>query len=96
MSARRAARKIADGIAGGCAEITITPQAFLAARFGNVSPELKRLAMMGVHMTLPDPMEGQNTPHRGEEVREREPLTASTFGSSAARRYNQVGAFAEP
>jgi NAD(P)-dependent dehydrogenase (short-subunit alcohol dehydrogenase family) len=95
-SARHAARKIVDGVATGCAEITITPQAFLAARFGNLSPELKRLAMMGMHMALPDPMEGQNTPHRGEEVREQEPFPASTFGSSAARRYNQVGAFAEP
>jgi len=47
-------------------------------------------------MALPDPLEGQNTPHRGEEVREREPISASTFGSSAARRYNQVGAFVEP
>jgi NAD(P)-dependent dehydrogenase (short-subunit alcohol dehydrogenase family) len=95
MSARRAARKIVDGIAGGCAEITITPQALLAARLGNLSPELKRLAMMGMNMVLPDAMEGQNTPHRGEEVREREPIAASTFGSSAAKRYNQVGAFAE-
>ena len=94
-SARHAARKIVNGIAGGCAEITITPQAFVAARFGNLSPELKRLAMMAMHMALPDPMEGQNTPHRGEEVREREPLSASMFGSSAAKRYNQVGAFAE-
>jgi short-subunit dehydrogenase len=92
-SARNAARKIANGIAAGCAEITITPQAFLAARFGNLSPELKRLAMMGMHMTLPDPIEGQNTPHRGEEVREREPLPASTLGTRAARRYNQEGAF---
>ena len=96
MSARRAARKIADGIAGGCAEITITPQAFLAARFGNLSPELKRLVMMGMHMVLPEPMKGQSTPQRGEELREREPFPASTFGSSAARRYNQVGALAEP
>lgn len=95
VSARCAAKKIANGIAAGCAEITITPQAFVAARFGNLSPELKRLAMMGMHMALPDPMEGQNTPHRGEEVREREPFPASTFGTSAARRYNQTGAFAE-
>lgn len=94
-SARCAARKIANGIAAGCAEITITPQAFLVARFGNLSPELKRLAMMSMHMALPDPMEGQNTPHRGEEVRDRELFPASIFGSRAARRYNQEGAFAE-
>jgi len=47
-------------------------------------------------MVLPEPMEGQSTPQRGEELREREPFPASTFGSSAARRYNQVGALAEP
>jgi short-subunit dehydrogenase len=92
-SASRAARKIADGIAAGCAEITITPQALLAARFGNLSPELKRLAMMGMHMALPDPIEGQNTPQRGEDVREHEVFAARIIGSSAARRYNQAGAF---
>ena len=94
-SAKHAARKIADGIAAGCAEITITPQAFLAARFGNLSPELKRLAMIGMHMALPEPMEGQNSPHRGEEVREREPLAARFFGTRAAQRYNQEGSFAD-
>jgi len=95
-SARHAARKIANGIAAGCAEITITPQALIAARFGNLSPEAKRIAMMAMHMALPDPMGGQNTPHRGEEVRERELFPAATIGSSAAKRYNQVGALAEP
>lgn len=95
-SARYAARKIADGIAAGCAEITITPQALLAARLGNLSPELKRVFMMGMHMALPDPLEGQNTPRRGEEVREREAFPASTLGDSAARRYNQASAHAAP
>ncbi len=95
-SARHAAKKIANGIAAGCAEITITPQAFVAARFGNLSPEAKRIAMMAMQMALPEPMEGQNTPYRGGEVRERELFPAATIGSSAARRYNQMGAFAEP
>jgi len=95
-SAKHAARKIANGIAAGCAEITITPQALIAARLGNLSPEAKRIAMMAMHMALPEAMEGQNTAHRGEQVRERELFPAATIGSSAARRYNQVGAFAEP
>lgn len=95
-SARHAARKIANGIAAGCAEITITPQALLVSRFGNLSPEAKRIGMMAMHMLLPDPLQGQNTPHRGEEVRERELFPASTIGTSAARRYNQTTAFAEP
>lgn len=95
-SARHAARKIADGIAAGCAEITITPQALLAARLGNLSPELKRMFMMGIHMALPDPVEGQNTPRRGEEVRDREVFPAGRIGESAARRYNQAHPYAAP
>jgi len=51
--------------------------------------------MMAMYMALPDAKDGQNSPHRGEEVRERELFPASTIGSSAARRYNQMGAFAE-
>jgi hypothetical protein len=94
-SARHAAKKIANGIAAGCTEITITPQALIAARFGNLSPEAKRIAMMAMHMTLPDAKEGQNSPRCGEEVRDRELFPASTIGSSAARRYNQVVAIAE-
>ena len=94
-SARHAAKKIANGIAAGCAEITITPQAFVAARFGNLSPEAKRIAMMAMHMALPEAKEGQSSPHRGEEVRERELFPASSIGSSAARRYNQMGTLAE-
>jgi short-subunit dehydrogenase len=94
-SAKHAAKKIANGIAAGCAEITITPQALIAARFGNLSPEAKRIAMMAMYMALPDAKEGQNVPHRGGEVRERELFPASTIGSSAARRYNQMDAFAE-
>jgi hypothetical protein len=50
--------------------------------------------MMGVNMALPDPVEGHNTPQRGDEVREHEFFPARTIGSSAARRYNQEGAFA--
>lgn len=95
-SVRRAAKKIANGIAAGCAEITITPQALLAARLGNLSPEAKRVAMMAMYMALPDAREGQNNPHRGEEVREQELFPASTIGTSAARRYNQMDAFARP
>ncbi|MBS1805426.1 MAG: SDR family NAD(P)-dependent oxidoreductase [Acidobacteria bacterium] len=94
-SARHAAKKIADGVAAGCAEITITPQALIAARLGNLSPEVKRIAMMAMNQALPDAKDGQNTPHRGEEVRERELFPASTIGTSAAQRYNQMSTFAE-
>jgi short-subunit dehydrogenase len=95
-SARHAARKIADGIANGSAEIAITPHALMAARFGNLSPELKRLVMVAMQMALPDPVDGQPATRRGEEFQDRELFPARTIGSSAARRYNQVGTFAEP
>lgn len=94
-SAGSAARTIADGIAAGAAEITITPQAWMTARFGNISPELKRLAMRGMLLGLPDPVEGHPDGQRGEDVRERELFPARTIGSSAARRYNQVGVLSE-
>ncbi len=91
-SARAAARKIADGIAAGVAEITITPQAWLAARFGNLSPELKRLLMAGALLALPNPVEGHPEGRRGENVRQREMFSARIIGTYAARRYNEVEA----
>ena len=94
-SASAAARKIANGIAIGAAEITITPQAWLAARFGNLSPELKRLVMAGALLMLPDAVEGYPEGRRGEDVRGRELLPARTIGSYAARRYNETSAYTE-
>jgi short-subunit dehydrogenase len=89
-SARHAARRIANGIAAGAAEVTITPQALLAARFGNLSPELKRIVMANMLRVLPGPVEGIPAIRRGEEFRESEYFPARMFGTSAARRYNQV------
>jgi short-subunit dehydrogenase len=42
-SADYAARKIVDAVADGRAEITITPQAWLAARFAGIAPETTQL-----------------------------------------------------
>ena len=96
-SARHAARKIADGIAEGATEITIIPQALLAARFGNLSPQLKRIVMANImHRVLPGPVEGNPVTRRGEEFRECEYFPARTIGSSAARRYNQVEVIVGP
>jgi short-subunit dehydrogenase len=90
-SARSAARKIVNGIASGRAEVTITPQALLAARLGNLSPELKRLAMVGLNLVLPDPVESDNTAQRGEDLHQHEGYPSESTGSFAARRYNQTG-----
>jgi len=94
IAASRAARQIADGIATGKAEIAITPQAFVAARLGNLSPEATRLAMRAMNVLLPSAQPGESVTHRGADIREHEWLPAKTIGSSAARRYNQTGAMA--
>lgn len=90
IAANRAARQIAEAVAGGAVEITITPQAFLAARFANLSPTLTRTAMQLMNLALPAAAEEQPSRRRGAEVRSREPLPARTIGSYAARRYNQT------
>ena len=90
IAAGRAASQIADGIASGSAEITITPQAFVASRVGNVAPAMYRLMMRGIHVFLPNAQPGENQVHRGEQVREYEWFPASSIGTSAAKRYNQT------
>lgn len=95
-SASSAARQIANGIAAGAAEITITPHAWIAARFGNLSPELKRLAMSAMLLALPDPVNGHPEARRGEDVRERELFPARTIGTAAALRYNEADAVFAP
>lgn len=90
IAAHRAARKIVRGVATGAREITITPQAFLAARFGNVAPWVTQFLMQGIHWFLPDPVDGADGAVRGGEVADRETFPAARIGSSAARRYNQT------
>ena len=91
-SASTAARRIADGIASGAAEVTISPDAFIAARFGNLSPQLTRLAMGVMDSLLPSDECDNACTHRGADVRSRELYPAATVGASAAERYNQTGA----
>ena len=55
-SVRRAARKIYKAVADGRAEITITPQAWLAARIAALAPETTQyLASLANHLLLPEP-----------------------------------------
>lgn len=89
IAASRAARKIVNGIADGAAEVTITPQAKLISRFGNVAPGVTRMAMRGMDSLLPEAQTGNPDMRRGEEVKKRELFPLTAFGSRAARRYNQ-------
>lgn len=90
VAARRAARQIADGVAAGAVEVTITPQAFLASRFGHVFPSLTHALLKGMNRFLPSAPSGHAEKHRGHEVSELEPLPARTIGRRAAARYNQT------
>jgi short-subunit dehydrogenase len=90
IAADRAARQIANAIASRSAEVTITPQAFVASRMGNVAPAMYRLVMRGMGVFLPQAQPSQQQVQRGENVREFEWFPARSIGSSAAQRYNQT------
>jgi short-subunit dehydrogenase len=89
-SARHAARKIVRAVIARETEIAITPQAILASRLGQVSPEITSLVMSAVNRMLPDPAEAKTAAVRGMDVRNLEPIPAKSLGWSAARRYNEV------
>jgi short-subunit dehydrogenase len=55
-SVNHAANKIYNAVAAGRAEITITPQAWLAARIAGIAPETTQyLASLANHLLLPVP-----------------------------------------
>ncbi|MFP5237764.1 MAG: SDR family NAD(P)-dependent oxidoreductase [Acidobacteriota bacterium] len=89
-SARHAARRILRGVLGRETEIFITPQAALAGRLAPLAPAVTAAGMGLVNRMLPDPVRETGKPRRGSEVRGREPLTASTLGKIAAKRYNEI------
>jgi short-subunit dehydrogenase len=90
IAASRAARQIANAIVSRSAEVTITPQAFVVSRMGNVAPAMYRLIMRGMNVFLPKAQTGEQQVQRGEDVRQYEWFPASSIGSSAAQRYNQT------
>ena len=90
IAAHRAARRIVEAIDAGREEITITPQAFLLSRLGNVSPEVTRGLMRGMNALLPKAQPGNTEAKRGEEVKQRELFPLTAMGSRAAREYNQA------
>jgi short-subunit dehydrogenase len=89
-SAQCAARKIVAAVASKQAEIAITPQAVLAARLSQISPEFTLGAMAVMQRVLPKAGTSSERPQQGMKVRERESLAASSIGWKAAQRYNQL------
>lgn len=89
-SARHAAKRIVRAALALEAEIFITPQAALAGRLGPLVPGITAAGMSLLNRILPNPSEAGSLPRPGREVRAREPLTASTWGWTAARRYNEI------
>ena len=89
-SARRAARRIVRAVLSRETEIFITPQAALAGRLAHVMPGATAFGMGVMNRVLPNPQE-ESQPRRGMDVRGREPVTATSLGWAAARRYNELG-----
>lgn len=90
-SVKRAARKIVVATIYGQTEIAITPQAFLMARFAQVSPEGTAMLMhLANTFLLPAPVEGHDGSFvSGEDIRGRENGSPRFFGRYAGRRYSQ-------
>ena len=89
-SARSAARKIVCAVAAGKSEVSITPQAMVAARMGNLSPELVSFAMHLMNLALPSAVAGTPANRRGADVRRLEISPAVVLGQAAARNYNET------
>ena len=90
-SARHAARKIVRAVIARETEIAITPQAILAARLSQLSPEITSRVMGMMNKVLPDAEERKAPPVRGMDARRLEPVPAKSIGWAAARRYNEIG-----
>lgn len=90
IAAHRAARHIVRAIEEGREEVTITPQAFLFSRLGNVSPGVTRGLMRGMNALLPNAQPGKTESRRGEDVKQQELVPLTALGSRAARQYNQA------
>ena len=91
-SAQSAARRIVRAVIAGETEIAITPQAVVASRLAQVSPEITARVMGLVNRLLPAASEAAHSgPVPGMSVRGKEPVPAKKLGWAAARRYNEVG-----
>ncbi|MGC1871956.1 MAG: SDR family NAD(P)-dependent oxidoreductase [Acidobacteriaceae bacterium] len=90
-SAQDAARKIVSAVISKSIEISITPQATVAARASQVLPELTACLSSVANRFLPNPGPDGSPVRRGAEVRELELMPAATVGWTAAQHYNQIG-----
>jgi short-subunit dehydrogenase len=90
IAAQRAARRIADAVATGTEELTITPYAFIASRMVSAVPGLFRVLLRGTQLLLPEPQQGESRPARGKEVKDLELAPLTALGSRAAGRFNQT------
>jgi short-subunit dehydrogenase len=90
-SARNAARKVVQATAAGRTEITITPQAILAATFAQALPRCTAQVMHWVNsLVLPRPAPGPDRPMAaGRDARGKELTPLVQLGRIAARRYNE-------
>ena len=88
-SASSAAKRIVRAVIARETEIAITPQAMLAARLGQVAPEVTVRVMAMMNRLLPPAALESELPRPGTEVRGRERMPARWIGGAAARRYNQ-------
>jgi NAD(P)-dependent dehydrogenase (short-subunit alcohol dehydrogenase family) len=81
-SVKNAANQIYDAVAQGRAEITITPQAYLAARFAGIAPEAtQRLTSLANEFILPQPL-AASSPQQQEKTHE----TKAQWSSSAVEQ----------
>jgi NAD(P)-dependent dehydrogenase (short-subunit alcohol dehydrogenase family) len=90
ISARSAARKIIRATAFGRREISITPQAMLAARIHGLCPATTSRGMQLMNFALPPASADREHVFRGAEVRSKEWKPSTVLGQAAARRYNQM------
>jgi short-subunit dehydrogenase len=87
-AAAHAARKIVRATVHGDAEVTITPQAWLASHFAHLAPETTAFLMGMVNDVMPGKKE-DSQPHEGREVRGKELRPLTVLGKRAAQRYCQ-------
>ncbi len=97
-SASQAARKVVDATVEGVAEITITPQALVAATLAQALPGCTAMLMHWVNtLILPKPVQQEDRSLiAGMDVRGKELTPLIHLGRHAARRYNEEPASHTP